>query len=66
MITNTLNKGHLTSIVMVKKSISGKNRSFDKKDGMFRIYKQEKADLSYFYGNREVHKDGVSTMALDI
>ena len=48
MITNTLNKGHFMTMVMVKKSIFGKNRSFVKKDGMCRIYEH----VACFHSNR--------------
>ena len=60
MMTNTLNKGHFTPMMMVKKSFCGKNRSFVNKDGMFRIYEH----MANCYSNRKVQEDDVGTMAL--
>ena len=54
------------SVLKTKKSISGTNRGFVKKDGMLRTYEQERAGLLYFYGKRKVDEDDVSTTALDI
>ena len=64
--TNALDKKHFASVLKTKESISGKSRGFVKKDELLRTYEQERASLSYFYGKRKVHEDGVSTAMPDV
>ena len=64
--TNRLTRDQFMSVLRTGESVSGKNRGFVKKDGKLRTYEQERAGLSYFYGKRKVHEDGVSTSAPDV
>lgn len=59
--TNNLDKCKYLGVLRSRKACVGMNRGFQLKKNKMVTYEQLKTGLSYFYGKRHVHSDGVST-----
>jgi hypothetical protein len=63
---NTLEKDQFLSVLKNKEPVSGENRGFMKKNNTMYTYSQVRNGLTYFYGKRLVHSDGITTSPLKI
>lgn len=59
--TNKLDKDKYLGVLRSKKSVVGTNKGFQMRKNKMVTYSQLRTGLSYFYGKRVVHDDGVST-----
>ena len=64
--TNQITKDKYMDVLLSKKSGSSTNRGFRSMDNQVFTYFQERTGFSYFYTQRKVLADGVSTVPLEI
>ena len=61
-----MNKDKFLHVLLTKQNCSGVNRGFRVVNNTMYTYEQVRDAFSYFYPNRKVLADGVSTTPLDI
>jgi len=63
---NVPTREQFLEVLNTKKSVTGVNRGFLKKDNHIFTYSQIRTGLTYGYGKRKVVGDGVSTLPIDL
>ena len=64
--TNVINKERYLNVLLTKQSSGGLNKGFRVVNNSMFSYTQERNGFAYFYPERKVLQDGVSTFPLDI